>query len=369
MNDTPPLKRGWTTGCCATAAARAAYGALLTGEFVDPVMVRLPRGQTPSFALAVHELYEQDGAPVAMAGVIKDAGDDPDATHGVLVRASIRALPGGSGLVFRAGPGVGTVTRPGLPIPVGEPAINPVPRRMILEALQEVARETDGHHQLDLEVTIGIDDGERIATETLNPRLGILGGLSVLGTTGVVIPFSCSAWIHSIHRGIDVARARGLTHIAGSTGSTSESAVQQLYALDESALIEMGDFVGGMLKYLRAHPVPRVTVAGGIAKMAKLGQGMLDVHSRRGGIDLAVLAELARLRGADDTLCDAIAHANSGLDAFEQATAHDIALGDAIAEAALATAARVIRQSGMALEVCVFDRRGECVGRSGWQTC
>ncbi|WP_211327820.1 cobalt-precorrin-5B (C(1))-methyltransferase [Kushneria sinocarnis] len=369
MNDTPPLRRGWTTGCCAAAAARAAYGALLTGEFTDPVTVRLPRGQTPSFALAVHALYEQAGEPMAMAGVIKDAGDDPDATHGVLVRASVRALAGGSGLVFRAGPGVGTVTRPGLPVPVGEPAINPVPRRMILEALQEVASRTDGHHQLDLEVTLAIDDGERIAAETLNPRLGILGGLSVLGTTGVVIPFSCSAWIHSIHRGIDVARARGLSHVAGSTGSTSEAAVQQLYALEESALIEMGDFVGGMLKYLRAHPVPRVTIAGGIAKMAKLGQGMLDVHSRRGGVDLAALAELARTRGGSDALVAAIAEANSGLDAFEQAAAGGIALGDAIAEAALASAARVVRQSGMALEVCVFDRQGHCVGRSGWQTC
>lgn len=360
-----PLKRGWTTGCCATAAARAAFAALVEGEFPDPVTVRLPRGQTPAFALAV----QARGDDWAMAGVIKDAGDDPDATHGVLVRATVRPLKAGSGLVFRAGPGVGTVTRPGLPIPPGEPAINPVPRRMILEALREVAQGAEPRPQLDLEVTIGIDDGERIAADTLNARLGILGGLSVLGTTGIVIPFSCSAWIHSIHRGIDVARARGLPHIAGATGSTSEGAVQAHFELEESALIEMGDFVGGMLKYLRAHPVPRVTVAGGIAKMAKLGQGMLDVHSKRGALDLERLAGLARGAGGSAALAERIARANSGLEAFELAGGEGIALGDLIAEGALSHAAHVVRQSGIALDVMVCDRAGRIVGQSGPQRC
>lgn len=360
-----PLKRGWTTGCCATAAARAALEALLTGEFPDPVTVRLPKGQTPAFALAVQER----GDNWAMAGVIKDAGDDPDATHGVLVRATVRPLKAGSGLVFRAGAGVGTVTRPGLPIPPGEPAINPVPRRMILETLREVAQSACPRYQLDLEVTIAIDDGERIAADTLNARLGILGGLSVLGTTGIVIPFSCSAWIHSIHRGIDVARARGLPHIAGSTGSTSESGVQSYFELEESALIEMGDFVGGMLKYLRAHPVPRVTVAGGIAKMAKLGQGMLDVHSKRGAVDLERLAGLAQGAGGSASLFERITKANSGLEAFELASAEGIALGDLIAEGARVHAAHVVRQSGIELDVLVFDRGGRMVGHCDPQRC
>lgn len=359
------LKRGWTTGCCATAAARAAYAALLCGEFPDPVTITLPKGQTPAFALAVHE----HGDDWAMAGIIKDAGDDPDATHGVLVRATVRPLKAGSGLVFRAGPGVGTVTRPGLPIPPGEPAINPVPRHMIRQALEAVAHDTSGHHQVDLEVTIAIDEGERIALGTLNGRLGIVGGLSVLGTTGIVIPFSCSAWIHSIHRGIDVARARGLPHIAGSTGSTSEAAVQAHYALDESALIEMGDFVGGMLKYLRQHPVPQVTIAGGIAKMAKLGQGMLDVHSKRGAIDLERLARLTREAGGDDALANRIIGANSGLEAFELADRAGIALGNLLAESAHARAEQVIRHSGIKLDIMVFDRYGLCVGQSVSRNC
>ena len=145
-------------------------------------------------------------------------------------------------------------------------------------------------------------DGEKMALKTLNGRLGILGGISILGTTGVVIPYSCSAWIHSIFRGVDVARAAGLDHVAGATGSTSEAAIQKLHGLPEIALIDMGDFVGGMLKYIRAHPVARVSVAGGVAKMTKLAQGMLDVHSKRGAPDLEVLADTALEAGGSEAL-------------------------------------------------------------------
>src|SRR5437899_8653737 len=276
MSPARPLRRGWTTGACATAAAKAAYAALLTGEFPDPVEVTLPRGERVSFALAV----TRKDADSATAGVVKDAGDDPDVTHGALVLATVRAGAPGSGVTFRAGEGVGTVTRAGLPVAPGEPAINPVPRRMIRDAIVEVAAAVNGAG--DVEVEIAIPDGEALAAKTLNRRLGIVGGLSILGTTGIVVPYSCSAWIHSIHRGVDVARAAGLTHIAGSTGTTSEAAVQKLHDLPETALIDMGDFVGGMLKYLRRHPVPRLTIAGGVAKMTKLAQGLLDLHSKRG---------------------------------------------------------------------------------------
>src|SRR5882724_7862129 len=242
----PPLRRGWTTGACATAAAKAACAALIHGDFPDPVEIVLPRGQRPSFALAVSR-REQD---VATAGVVKDAGDDPDVTHGALILASVRAGTSGSGVVFRAGEGVGTVTRPGLPLPVGEPAINPVPRQMIRDAIGEVAAAAG--RAADFEVEIAIPDGAALAQRTLNPRLGIVGGLSILGTTGIVVPYSCAAWIAGIRQGIDVARALGLTHVAGATGRMSEQAVLRLTQLPENALIDMGDFAGGMLKYLRA---------------------------------------------------------------------------------------------------------------------
>ena len=191
-----------------------------------------------------------------------------------------------------------------------------------------------------------------------------MGGLSILGTTGIVVPYSCSAWIHSIHRGIDVARAAGLAHIAGSTGASSEAAVQKLHALPETALIEMGDFVGGMLKYLSRHPVARVTIAGGVAKMTKLAQGMLDLHSKRGTVDLPALAGLARAAGGTEALYAKITASNTAAEAFAHASAAGIALGDAVATAARATALGPVADSGIAVEVAVFDRDGQLVGHA-----
>jgi cobalt-precorrin-5B (C1)-methyltransferase len=357
-----PLRRGWTTGTCATAAAKAAFCALLTGEFPDPVEVTLPRGERPTFALA---LTRSDNAS-ATAGVIKDAGDDPDVTHGALIVATVRAGAPGAGVTFRAGEGVGTVTRPGLPLPPGEPAINPVPRRMIGDAIAEIA-EAKGC-AADAEVEISIPGGEALAAKTLNGRLGILGGLSILGTTGIVVPYSCSAWIHSIHRGVDVARAAGLTHIAGATGTSSEAAVQKLYGLPEIALIDMGDFVGGMLKYVRAHPVPRVTIAGGVGKMTKLAQGLADLHSKRGEVDLAQLAKFAQAAGGSETLGARIRNANTAAEAFALAQADSIALGDEVARAAKQTAERIVAGRDIAVEIVLFDRDGVLVGRTSFET-
>ncbi len=353
-----PLKRGWTTGTCAAGAAKAAFAALVTGDFPDPVEVELPSGARPAFALAMHER----GTETATAGIVKDAGDDPDVTHGALVRATVRRGVAGAGVTFKAGAGVGTVTRPGLPIPPGEPAINPVPRRMIAAGIAEVAAA----HGVaaDAEVEISIEDGATLALKTLNPRLGIVGGLSVLGTTGIVVPYSCAAWIHSIHRGIDVARALGLDHVAGATGSASEAAVQKLHGLDEVALIDMGDFVGGMLKYVHTHPVPKVTVAGGVAKMTKLAQGFLDLHSKRGSADLDALARLAAEAGADADLSARIAGANMVAEAFQIAGAAGFPLGDCVARAAWAIAARALDRADVLLEITVFDRDGALMGRA-----
>lgn len=353
-----PLRRGWTTGTCAAGAAKAAFAALATGAFPDPVEVELPGGARPAFALAVCGM---DGA-AARAGIVKDAGDDPDVTHGALVCATVRRAAPGSGVTFLAGPGVGTITRPGLPLPPGEPAINPVPRRMIAQGIAEVAAQAGV--PADAQVEIAIEDGAALALKTLNPRLGILGGLSVLGTTGVVIPFSCAAWIHSIHRGIDVARAMEICHVAGATGSASEAAVQRLHGLPEVALIDMGDFVGGMLKYLATHPVPRVTVAGGVAKMTKLAQGLLDLHSKRGSADLVALAQFARGAGASDALAEAIAHANAVAHAFLLAGEAGVSLGDVVAKRAWWTAAQVVAGRGIELEIVVFDRDGALMGRA-----
>jgi cobalt-precorrin-5B (C1)-methyltransferase len=233
---------------------------------------------------------------------------------------------------------------------------------MMRDAITEVARTAGCAADADIE--IAIPGGAALALKTWNPRLGIVGGLSILGTTGIVVPYSCSAWIASIHSGIDVARAAGFTHIAGSTGSTSEAAVQKLYNLPEIALIDMGDFVGGMLKYVRTHPVARVTIAGGVAKITKLAQGLLDLHSKRGSVDLAALAEVARSCDASAELREEIIAANTAAEAFALASAAGIALGDEVSAAARAVAAGVVAGADVAVDIVMFDREGRLVGRA-----
>jgi cobalt-precorrin-5B (C1)-methyltransferase len=350
------LRRGWTTGACATAAARAAFEAMLTGEFPDPVTITLPRGEQPSFALARKEL----GDRFATAGIVKDAGDDPDVTHGALVSATVRQGETGGGVTFRAGEGVGTATLAGLPIPPGEPAINPAPRAMMRAVIEAVAAA----HGVatDVEITIAIPGGEALAAKTWNPRLGIVGGLSILGTTGIVVPYSCSAWIQSIRSGIDVARANGIVHVAGATGKTSEAAVAAHYSLPLEALIDMGDFAGGMLKYLRDHPVPRVTIAGGFAKMVKLAQGHMDLHSSRSQVDFGKLAAWLKELGATKQMAQAARGANTAAQVLE--LAGELPLGQLVARRAREVALAMLA-GGVELDVLVIDRAGRVAGKAG----
>jgi cobalt-precorrin-5B (C1)-methyltransferase len=253
------------------------------------------------------------------------------------------------------------VTRAGLQVPPGEPAINPVPREMMRDAVAEL-----GGVRVDVAITVAIPGGEALAARTLNARLGIVGGLSILGTTGVVVPYSCSSWIHSIHRGIDVARAAKLDHLAAATGSTSERAVRVLHRLPEMALLDMGDFVGGTLKYLRRNPVPRLSLAGGFAKLAKLAQGHLDLHSSRSRLDRAELARLAERGGAPQALTAAVAGANTASEALALAEGAAFPLGDLVAAEAQAVG-REVAGSRIALEVIVVDRQGGIAGRAaGW---
>lgn len=356
--DTPSLRRGWTTGACATAAARAAAEALLTGHFPDPVTIRLPGGQAVAFALAETRLSPN----AAQAAVVKDAGDDPDVTHGALIRATVSRGGLGQGVTFAAGPGVGTVTLPGLPIPPGEPAINPVPRRMIAQAVGEAAGAAG--QPADLVVEVGVENGEQLAKRTMNGRLGILGGLSILGTTGIVVPYSCAAWIASIQRGVDVARAAGLPHVAACTGDLSEKAVVARYGLPEQALLDMGDFVGGTLKYLRRHPIPRLTLCGGFAKFGKLARGLMDLHSKRHAVDFDWLADRLADLGAGPELVAQARGANTAAQVLGMADAAGLPLADHVAELARRAAQEVLEDAPVAVEVLVTDRQGRIVGEA-----
>lgn len=316
----------------------------LWGEgFPQKIRITLPKGERPEFELS----YTALGDNWAEVGIIKDAGDDPDVTHGAEIRARVSRSDGG--VVFKAGAGVGTVTKAGLPIGVGEPAINPVPRQMMTEQVTEMAARLG--QMPDVEITISIPDGAEIALKTWNPRLGILGGLSVLGTTGVVRPFSCAAWIASIHRGIDVARSEGLPHLSGCTGATSERVVQAHHDLSDGAMLDMGDFVGGMLKYLARHPVPRVTIGGGIGKMAKLAQGEMDLHSKRGQVDLQFWA--------DEMNMPELAAANTALEASQIAGPR---FAQAVAQKALETVQARFKTAAdgtfISYDIVVIDRAG-----------
>jgi cobalt-precorrin-5B (C1)-methyltransferase len=355
--DGKPLRRGWTTGACATAAAKSALSALLGAGFLDPVEITLPGGQTPAFALA----HEQMDASGAQAGIIKDAGDDPDVTHGALIIARVEPGPSGAGISFAAGPGVGIVTRPGLPIPVGEPAINPVPRQM----LTNVALALCTAHRVapDFRITISVPGGEKLAQKTWNPRLGIVGGLSILGTTGIVIPYSCSAWIHSIRSGIDVARAMGLTHVVGSTGEVSEKAAMARLGLPLEAYIDMGDFVGGMLKYLKDHPVARVTIAGGFGKLSKLAQGALDLHSARSTVDLHNLTQMLQELAPGAYDLRRAREAASASELLGVAAAAGVPLADLVADRAREVGQRIVGGK-VRVDVLIVDRDGTIVGES-----
>lgn len=352
------LKRGWTTGACATAATKAALTALLTGDFPDPVTIALPKGETPSFALSTEKL-EKDFAQV---GIVKDAGDDPDVTHGATIIAHVRKGSTGTGIVFKGGKGVGTVTKAGLPIGINEPAINPIPRKLMIAEVEALC--TVHKIEPDIEICISVPDGEEMAKHTWNPRLGILGGISILGTTGIVHPFSCSAWINSIHSGIDVSRANGIIHVLGATGSTSEKGAQSLYNFTDEAMLDMGDFVGGLLKYLRVNPIPNLTLAGGFGKFTKLAQGSLDLHSGRSQVNLNWLADQAESIGLSKNDVEKIKRANTALEAL-QIAGDKIPLASHIANLAHQTAVKTLRDADVNVEVIIFSRDGKLLARVG----
>ncbi|SPU65002.1 cobalt-precorrin-6A synthase [Brucella melitensis] len=215
----------------------------------------------------------------------------------------------------------------------------------------------------DLVITISVPGGEEIAQKTWNPRLGIIGGISILGTTGVVHPFSCSAWIHSIHRGIDVARAAGQKHVLGATGSTSEDAAQALYNLPDFAILDMGDFAGGVLKYLREHPIDRLTIAGGFAKLTKLAQGALDLHSSRSQVDKGFLWQIAERAGAPADMKERILLANTAMEVLELTQSIGIDIAGPIALEARQTALKTLRGAPVEVEIIVTDRKGNILAR------
>ncbi len=351
------LRSGFSTGACATATSLAAAKLLLSGESTSCATIELPRGELIEFTLEECGLIDSQ---CARSSTIKDAGDDPDVTHKALVFAEV-SLTKEAGITFQAGEGVGVVTREGLSIAVGEPAINPVPRAMMTAHLKALAEEQN--YAGGFIVSIGVRDGKKLAERTMNGRLGILGGLSILGTTGIVRPFSCAAYIASIHQSIEVAHANGLSHMAASTGSTSEQYIQKFLSLPDMALVEMGDFAGAVLKYLRKVPMKKLSLCGGFGKISKMAAGHTSLHSQHSSIDFAFLAKVAAEVGADAALCDKILHCNTSLEALKYCNNEKLPFANRISDLAKQTAVAAVKNQ-VEIDVYCIDKMGECVGTS-----
>lgn len=349
------LRTGWTTGTCASAAAKAAALGLASGLVPDEVEVGLPKGARVSFPV-VGGGPVGDGAGTVRAAVVKDAGDDPDCTHGAQLTADVRWAPDGDTETrLAAGSGVGTITKPGLGLPVGAPAINPVPRRMILAALAEVTDRP-------VVVTFSVPGGEEMTKRTSNERLGILGGISILGTTGIVRPFSTAAYRASVVQQVDVASAQGERTMVLCTGSRSEQAAQRLYAsLDPVSFVEVGDFSGIALRRCAADGMTRVNVVAMAGKITKLASGVMMTHFHRSKVDTDLLAAVAAETGSPELVVAA---------ATETATArhfYDACLASGI-RAPLVRLCQMARDNciahgggGFECEVVMVDFEGEAV--------
>ena len=354
MDDKRELQRGWTTGACATAAAKAAFIGLITKKIPSEIRIKLPGGQIPIFKIIDSKISKNQ----VMTAIMKDAGDDPDVTHQAIIRVTIR---NSDKLSFKSGPGVGTVTKPGLPLKIGDPAINPGPQKMIITNLQEIADKFE--RDLNVNIEISVDGGLELAKKTWNPRLGIVGGISILGTTGIVIPYSCAAWIASIHQGIDVARATKINHVAACTGRTSEEAISELYDFSPAAILDMGDFVGGTLKYLKTHPIRKFTVAGGFGKITKLAAGHMDLHSSRSQVDPKFIASIARSIDTPEHLCEKINNAESAGDILEIIKNNNLTFCNEIADLAKSVIQTNLVNDLIEIEVIIYDRQGIMIGR------
>jgi cobalt-precorrin-5B (C1)-methyltransferase len=311
-------RTGFTTGVCSAAAARAATCGLLSGEVPSSVVCRLPNGSEASFAVLDGRVEGAGLERVAHAVIVKDAGDDPDATHGAHLTADVRWLPQRAGeIALQGGAGVGIVTREGLGLAVDGPAINPVPQRNIRDNVRAVAGD---HLAVDgLEVTISVPGGEAMAKKTLNARLGILNGISILGTTGIVRPYSTAAFRASVVQAVDVAAKQGQTSVVFTTGGRSEKfAMRQLPTLDEACFVQMGDFVKAAFATAIKRRIREVYVGAMVGKLTKMCQGLAVTHAWRAEIDRDILADAARSVGAPGALVEEIRAAETARFAAEK---------------------------------------------------
>jgi cobalt-precorrin-5B (C1)-methyltransferase len=309
--DRTNLRYGYTTGACATAATKAALLMLLTGKVVNEVEIRLPVKKTAQF----HVEHQTITKEYCSAAIKKDGGDDPDVTTGLYIYSRVELI-GEPEIVIDGGEGVGTVTKEGLPIKPGHPAINPVPLKMIRATVNDIIEQFN--LSTGVKVIISAPGGCEVAKKTCNPKLGIMGGISILGTRGIVIPFSDSSWKASIVLGIRVASNMGMDFLVFSTGGRSDTAVKQLFPeLHEEQFIEIGDFLGFSLKRAVDAGIKKIVVAGMPGKMSKLADNNMNLHSSESSVNFNFLASLAVSCGYDGNTVNKIRNSNTVLEVME----------------------------------------------------
>lgn len=342
------LRTGFTTGACAAAAAKAAATLLCGGEAPDAVEINLPDGTRVRFPVVASGV---NGA-TAEAAVRKDAGDDPDITHQATVVASV-SFADGEDVHFAAGEGVGTVTKPGLSIAPGEPAINPAPRDMIRCAIREVTAR-------GVKVTVSIPGGRELAARTFNPRLGIEGGLSIIGTTGIVKPFSAPALTTSLRCALDVAAACGVSAPVLVPGNIGERAAHKNFQLSPDRVIQVSNHWGFMLDEASRMAFEQLLVLGHPGKLAKLVDGEWDTHSSHSGSAVEIVARLAQ-----KTLGNAVSESTTVEGIFATLDAENSRrVGDALAAAVhAAILARIGSRQG--ISVALINMPGEILGTHG----
>ncbi|MEM2856417.1 MAG: cobalt-precorrin-5B (C(1))-methyltransferase [Candidatus Nitrosocaldaceae archaeon] len=299
------LRTGYTTGTCAAAATKAALLALVNG-IKDKVTVTLPKGGLAEISVHRCNIINSN---TAEASVIKDAGDDPDVTHGAEIISNVTLTDHASIIEIDGGKGVGRVTKPGLGLEIGKAAINPVPMSMIRNSVREVL--SDQLNERGVKVIISVTNGEEIAKKTDNPRLGIIGGISILGTTGIVIPYSTASFAASIRQAIDVAYAMNDDTIVLTTGGRSEDFIRVLISLPEHCYIQMGDFAAYSIRQAAIKGMKRVIIAGFIGKLSKIAMGIKQTHVKGSNVDMEFLAAIAGEVNADSKIIEEIRSANT----------------------------------------------------------
>jgi len=351
------LRSGYTTGACATAATKGALLALLHQRRFAKVRIRLPIGKSVMFDLQTCAYTPDEGR----SSVIKDAGDDPDVTHQAEICARVSWVPE-PGIHFARGEGVGLVTKAGLPVPPGEPAINPVPRQMMTEAAQAIlARSGNAHRGVRIEISV--PDGDKMAAKTFNPRLGILGGISILGTTGIVTPYSTAAWEASVLQNIDVAAAQGCESLVFVVGGRGERFARRFITLPDIGYVQIGNFFGMTLERACQAGVVQITLASMIGKLAKFAAGHTSVHSRQSEQDFQFLARLASGAGGGNDVAQRIRHANTAQEVTEIALDAGLArFHDELCREAQQYALTFFDRE-LALDVWLLSNKGDIIGR------